>query len=140
MHIFLERLSGIHKKGAAQEHIEYVQEGLDRVPTPCVLVYNRLHFCLFRAITLPGDMQFGMKSFNQNGSVPYICLYFFFVFVLDLFAEAGLPRLIPPPYPPESDDRKSLVLEASADADASELFWFSGSIFIGRTKPHEKLF
>ncbi len=88
--------------------------------------------------------------------------------ILELFAEAGLPRLVPPPYPPketrfddarlgfppdivsplanteyviraEDDDRKSLVLEASADADATELFWFSGNVFIGRTRPREKL-
>jgi penicillin-binding protein 1C len=88
--------------------------------------------------------------------------------LLSLFAKAGLPRLVPPPYPPqdmrfdnsgqgfppdiispmadtdyvlrpESDSRKSLVLMASSDADSTGLFWFEGSTFIGRTKPDEKL-
>src|SRR5574344_495163 len=84
-----------------------------------------------------------------------------------LFAEAGLPRLIPPDYPPK--DRKldvnesgyppeiispmgdtqyvfrahdtsknKIILSASADADTDELFWFDGSSFIARTKPGEK--
>lgn len=88
--------------------------------------------------------------------------------LLELFDQAGLPRLIPPPYPPKEtrydnrregfppvitsplsntnyviragdDRRKTLVLIAAADADARELFWFSDSEFIGRSRPGDKL-
>ncbi len=31
-----------------------------------------------QGFTLPGDIHLWMNSFNQNGSVPYNCLYFFF--------------------------------------------------------------
>ena len=84
-----------------------------------------------------------------------------------LFAEAGLPRLSPPDYPPEqsksglyksgyppeirsplkhteyvfrSSDpaRSTIVLSASADADTKELFWFSGASFICKSAPGEK--
>lgn len=83
-----------------------------------------------------------------------------------LFEQAGLPRLIPPSYPPESfnmwnnrdgfppqilspmtgtdyvyrtkdENRNKIILEASSDADSSELIWFCGSDFITRTKPNE---
>jgi len=87
--------------------------------------------------------------------------------MLALFEEAGLPRLTPPPYPPDSfrygirggsppqiiyplqglshipdpeHPRYSvLVLTASADADVSELLWFFDSSFIGRSTPNEVL-
>jgi len=87
--------------------------------------------------------------------------------MLTLFEEAGLPRLTPPPYPPDSfrygirggrppqiiyplqgpvhilnpkHPRYSmLALTASADADVSELLWFSDSSFIGRSAPNEVL-
>jgi penicillin-binding protein 1C len=88
--------------------------------------------------------------------------------LLELFDQAGLPRLVPPPYPPKEtrydnrregfppvitsplsntnyviragdDRRKTIVLAAAADADAEELFWFADSDFIGRAKPNEKL-
>ena len=85
----------------------------------------------------------------------------------ELFKEAGLPRLVPPDYPPtekkldsnelgyppeiispmaetkyvfrRSDTRRNkILLEASADADTDELFWFDGSSFIARTMPGEQ--
>ena len=88
--------------------------------------------------------------------------------LLELFDEAGLPRLVPPPYPPKEtrydnrregfapvitsplsntnyilraadDRRKTIVLAAAADADAEELFWFADSEFLGRAKTDEKL-
>lgn len=88
--------------------------------------------------------------------------------LLELFTKAGLPRLVPPPYPPAetrfinnrqgfrpdiispldnthyvlrmTDDRyMNLILFASTDADASELFWFANNDFIGRSAIHEKL-
>lgn len=83
-----------------------------------------------------------------------------------LFEQAGLPRMQPPDYPPEEfrmDYRKlgyppeilspmsgtdyifrlndrsknKIMLCASGDADTSELLWFEGANFIGRTKPGE---
>ena len=38
-----------------------------------------------KQITLLGDMQLGMNPFNQNGSVPYSCLYFFFKYSFSIF-------------------------------------------------------
>jgi len=89
--------------------------------------------------------------------------------ILALFAEAGLPRLLPPPYEPGNlpqdsrlrgfppdivsplsnatyviraagQERNTLVFHASADADTAELFWFADSIFVGRAKPGAKAF
>lgn len=85
-----------------------------------------------------------------------------------LFEQAGLPRLAPPDYPPDNFDitqisngyppeiispmsgtdyvfrkkdpsRNKILLHAGADADTSELLWFVGSEFIGRTKPGKTL-
>ena len=85
---------------------------------------------------------------------------------MELFAQAGLPRLSPPDYPPEEQRlagaspgfapeirsplrnteyvfRRStpalnvISLQASADASASGLFWFCESDFIARTSPGE---
>ncbi len=86
----------------------------------------------------------------------------------DLFKKAGLPRLEPPPYPPEdytfdqssrgfppkinspldsteyvfrinTPERNTIFLNAGADADTNELLWFAGSDFIGRCNPGEAL-
>ena len=38
-----------------------------------------------KQITLPGNMQLCMKPFNQKGSVPYNCLYFFFKYSFSIF-------------------------------------------------------
>lgn len=86
--------------------------------------------------------------------------------LMKLFAEAGLPRLVPPDYPdankkmnngrsgfpPEivsplkntvyifrsgTPEKNVLILNAVADADTSELFWFAGSSFIARCSPSE---
>ena len=85
-----------------------------------------------------------------------------------LFTLAGLPRLVPPDYPPEeyhldyqkqgyppeiispltgsayqfrsSDTSKNTILLcATADADTTEILWFSGVNFIGRSKPGESI-
>ncbi len=85
-----------------------------------------------------------------------------------LFEQAGLPRMIPPDYPPEElrmdlgkqgyppeivspmsgtdyvfrlrdQSRNKIMLCANADADTSELMWFNGSVFIGRSKPGQSL-
>lgn len=81
-----------------------------------------------------------------------------------LFEQAGLPRLKPPEYPPENftfdmksqgfppeivspmsgtdyvfrksdTKRNKLVLYAVSDADTSELLWYCGSDYIGRSQP-----
>jgi penicillin-binding protein 1C len=88
--------------------------------------------------------------------------------LLELFSQAGLPRLVPPPYPPgetrydnkregyppsiisplantnyilraENDNRRAIVLTAAADADANELFWFADTLFVGRSSPSGKI-
>jgi penicillin-binding protein 1C len=88
--------------------------------------------------------------------------------LLELFEQAGLPRLVPPPYPSdetrydnkgegfppsiisplananyvlraENDNRRAIVLMASVDADASELFWFADTLFVGRSTPSGKI-
>ena len=83
-----------------------------------------------------------------------------------LFEQAGLPRLVPPSYPPENstmwnnrtgfppqilspvsgiayvyrtkdEQRNAILLEAAGDADSRELLWFCGSDFIARTLPND---
>ena len=85
-----------------------------------------------------------------------------------LFEQAGLPRMTPPDYPPEElrmdlrkqgyppeiispmsgtdyvfrlrdQSKNKIMLCANADADTSELMWFSSSIFIGRSKPGQSI-
>jgi penicillin-binding protein 1C len=86
--------------------------------------------------------------------------------LLDIFAQAGLPRFSPPPYPPNRENRSGqtggfppfiisplsnttyvlqkrsrfnqLVLLAGADQDERELFWFANTMFLGRAKPNER--
>ncbi|QQO09972.1 penicillin-binding protein 1C [Breznakiella homolactica] len=87
--------------------------------------------------------------------------------LLEIFNQAGLPRLTPPPYPPDentpgtinrgfppsivsplsntnyviqpgNDRYNRLVLLAGADQDSGELFWFANSLFLGRAKPDER--
>jgi len=89
--------------------------------------------------------------------------------LLAQFAEAGLPRLVPPPYengsagsdarsagfPPDivsplanttyvirsgELSRRTIVLHAATDADSTELFWFADAVFVGRASPGQKLF
>ena len=85
-----------------------------------------------------------------------------------LFDEAGLPRILPPNYPPDDfridsgnkgyppqitslmsgtdyvyrpkdSEKNKVLLYASCDADTTELIWFNGSAFIGRAKPGQIL-
>ena len=88
--------------------------------------------------------------------------------ILEIFTLAGLPRFLPPPYPPDTEtlsDRgfppsiisplantayvirpglapdsrfNQMVLLASADQDADELFWFANAQFLGRARPSER--
>jgi penicillin-binding protein 1C len=88
--------------------------------------------------------------------------------ILEIFTLAGLPRFLPPPYPPDTDapsDRgfppaiisplantayiirpglpvdsryNQMVLLAAADQDADELFWFANAQFLGRARPSER--
>ncbi len=88
--------------------------------------------------------------------------------LLELFEQAGLPRLKPPPYPPtdlysgapssgfppsiisplanteyilrrEVSHYNKLVLQASSDSDSGKLFWFADSNFLGSADPDERL-
>ncbi|MBI9099900.1 MAG: penicillin-binding protein 1C, partial [Spirochaetaceae bacterium] len=88
--------------------------------------------------------------------------------LLQLFQEAGLPRITPPPYPPEnrtlemqnrgrppeiispltytsyilqkdSNRFQTIPLKAVADADATNYFWFAGSMLIGKVSSNETL-
>lgn len=86
-----------------------------------------------------------------------------------LFAKAGLPRTPPPPFAQDSAPQGSaaaasdamaprilspragveyasahgngpvLALQAAADASASAVYWFSGTHFLGTSRPHETL-
>jgi penicillin-binding protein 1C len=115
------------------------------------------------------DLRTGYRTDEAPGKrVVSVVREFWTTDLLELFEEAGLPRLVPPPYPPNEnrldaadrgfpptilspmantnyvirsvdDKRKSLVLVASADAEARELFWFADSLFIGRSVPGGKL-
>ena len=115
------------------------------------------------------DLRTGYRTDASPGKhVVSVVREFWTTDLLELFEQAGLPRLVPPPYPPNEnrldtaergfpptilsplsnttyvirsvdDKRKSLVLVASADAEARELFWFADSLFIGRSTPGGKL-
>lgn len=85
-----------------------------------------------------------------------------------LFEEAGLPRILPPNYPPDdfrldysrqgyppqiksllsgtnyvyrrkTPEKNKVLLYAASDADTTELLWFNGSEFIGRANPSQIL-
>jgi penicillin-binding protein 1C len=88
--------------------------------------------------------------------------------ILEIFTLAGLPRFLPPPYPPDTDAPSErgfppsiisplantdyiirpglapdsrfnqMVLLAAADQDADELFWFANAQFLGRARPSER--
>jgi len=88
--------------------------------------------------------------------------------ILEIFTLAGLPRFLPPPYPPDTDAPSNrgfppaiisplantayiirpglaadsrfnqMVLLAAADQDADELFWFANAQFLGRARPSER--
>ena len=85
-----------------------------------------------------------------------------------LFEEAGLPRILPPTYPPDdfrldygrqgyppqitsllsgtdyiyrrkTPEKNKVLLYAASDADTTELLWFNGSEFIDRASPSQIL-
>jgi penicillin-binding protein 1C len=87
--------------------------------------------------------------------------------LLEIFAQAGLPRFSPPPWPPETENRRpqpegfppfiisplanttyvlqdgssrfnQLVLLAGADQDGGDLFWFANAMFLGKARPNER--
>ncbi|MCI5606402.1 MAG: penicillin-binding protein 1C [Spirochaetia bacterium] len=115
------------------------------------------------------DTRTGYRTDEEDGKyIKTVTREFWPSDLQSLFDQAGLPRLVPPDYPPEefkfdytkqgfapeitsplsgtnyvfrkkNTKRNQIVLSAVGDADAKELIWFSGSNFIGRTKPEETL-
>ena len=86
----------------------------------------------------------------------------------ELFEQAGLPRILPPDYPPsdsnlrnvnqgfppeinslmsktdyvyrsKTPEKNKILLHAASDADTTELLWFDGDSFIGRAQPAQIL-
>ena len=105
---------------------------------------------------------------DENPYVKSIIREFWPSDLQQLFEEAGLPRIIPPSYPPDElkmdlrrqgfppeiispmsgtdyvfrlkdQSKNKIMLCANADADTSELMWFEGMNFVGRTKPGQSL-
>jgi penicillin-binding protein 1C len=82
---------------------------------------------------------------------------------LTLFEQAGVPRRVPPPFLPDSGSdvasraglkptivspnskqillvsKKTVPLQAKADADVREIFWFAGKQFVGKAAPSQVL-
>jgi penicillin-binding protein 1C len=84
--------------------------------------------------------------------------------LLAIFRRAGVPRKLAPPFLPETDpdlaarignppritsptnrhkillaSAKTIPLQARADADVSEIYWFADKTFIGKTRPQDVL-
>ena len=120
---------------------------------------------IHRKITI--DTRSGFRTDDENSKYSKTVVKEFWPSdLMELFEKAGLPRLAPPPYPPESEnassekgfppqilsplsyteyvfrsqtpERNVIVLSASADGDSKELFWFANSAFILRNAPGEK--
>lgn len=87
--------------------------------------------------------------------------------LLELFNNAGLPRLKPPPYPPEISGKyningfpprinsplnngeyiirkeqsrhNSIILDASSDGDSQKLYWFANDSYLGSGTPASRI-
>lgn len=113
------------------------------------------------------DMRTGYRTDEDEGkNVKSVVREYWPSDLMELFKQAGLPRLVPPDYPPEEKNhfnqagyppeiisplantqyvfdpeipsRNVIILNATADGGAKELFWFNNASFICRTKPGEK--
>lgn len=114
------------------------------------------------------DTRTGYRTDEENKPyVKTVIREFWPTDIQELFAQANLPRIIPPDYPSEenkldikkqgyppqiisplantkyvlrTDDnsKNKIVLCASTDADSDEVLWFCDDSFICRTKPNEK--
>jgi penicillin-binding protein 1C len=82
---------------------------------------------------------------------------------LTLFEQAGIPRRVPPPFPPDTGSelasrvgqkpiivspnskeillasKKTIPLRAKTEADVREIFWFAGKQFVGKAAPNQVL-
>ena len=105
---------------------------------------------------------------EENPNVKSIVREFWPSDLQTIFEQAGLPRIMPPDYPPDEikfdhkrqgyppeivspmtgtdyvfrqnhPERNKIMLYANADADTSELLWFNGANFLGRTNPGQSL-
>jgi penicillin-binding protein 1C len=82
---------------------------------------------------------------------------------LTLFEQAGIPRRVPPPFPPATGSelasrvgqkpiivspnskeillasKRTIPLRAKTEADVHEIFWFAGKQFVGKAAPNQVL-
>jgi penicillin-binding protein 1C len=112
------------------------------------------------------DKGTGLRQPQDNGNCRREVFEFWPSSVLQLFAQAGLPRRTPPPFAPDCDanqlaregnaprilspsggepfvagwnGRASIALEARTDADVRQVHWFSGSEYLGCTPAGQAL-
>ncbi|MCG8453508.1 MAG: penicillin-binding protein 1C [Spirochaetales bacterium] len=106
------------------------------------------------------DMKTGYRTNQKGDGVKCLVREFWDSDALEMFAQAGLPRLTPPPYPPNrgidgaflghppiilhpldggsymlEGQRRTIGLQAAADGDVQQLMWFANDHFLGRTRP-----
>lgn len=112
------------------------------------------------------DNRTGLRQPQDNGNCRREVFEFWPSSVLQLFAQAGLPRRTPPPFAPDCDanqlaregnaprilspsgsepfvagwnGRASIALEARTDGDVRQVHWFSGSEYLGCTPAGQAL-
>ena len=106
------------------------------------------------------DEKTGYRTDEKGDDVKRLVREFWDSDALEMFAQAGLPRLIPPPYPPDrgidgmnlghppiilhpldggsymlEEQRRQIGLQAAADGDVQQLMWFANDHFLGRSRP-----
>ena len=116
------------------------------------------------------DPETGFRVHEENDKTKSIVWEFWPSDLLSLFREAGLPRKLPPPFDPDSDDdflaynegfipeiespqsnieyvlrlnnsaHKKIPLKASVDGDVENLYWFAGNRYIGSAQAGETIF
>lgn len=115
------------------------------------------------------DKQTGFRTdINEGPGITAVVREFWPSDLLELFKNAGLPRIVPPQYAPDDtggiafyqgvapdiisplentsyflrkDDEKrnKINLAAASDADSGELFWFANQLFIGKCDRGQEL-
>lgn len=112
------------------------------------------------------DAASGLRRLQNNGACRREVFEFWPSDVLKLFAQAGLPRCLPPPFSPDcavdllarkgraprivspsegaqvaifSGAGADVALEARAEGDVRKLYWFAGAKYLGCAAPNEAL-